>query len=144
MPVHLRGHHFLCMLTFRGLGYSAEFTANMASKIARIKAGAPVILVEGPDDICAGMTKACINATGHDCRMADILAMDVTARNAVETVLKRNLQISAKVTQTELSLLRAAFTNGTIREACAGCSWFELCNQIASEQFSGTHLLGAA
>ena len=144
MPVRLRGHHFLCMLTFRGLGYSTEFTANMASKIARIKAGAPVILIEGPDDICAGMTKACINSTGHDCSIADILAMDVTARNAVETVLKRDLKISAKVTQTELSHLRAAFANGTIREACAGCSWFELCNQIADEQFSGTHLLGAA
>jgi uncharacterized protein len=143
MPVRLRGHHFLCMLTYRGLGYSPEFTANMTSKIALIKTGAPVILVEGPDDICAGMSKACMNATGHDCRMADIMAMDVTARGSIEAVLKRDIQISAKVTPAELNLLRTAFTGGMIRQACGGCSWFELCNQIAVEQFSGTHLLTA-
>lgn len=144
MPVRLRGHHFLCMLTFRGLGYSAEFTANMAAKIDNIKNGAPVIIVEGPDDICAGMSKACINATGHDCRMADIVAMDETARLDVEMLLGRNLIHSKPVNTSELDLLRRAFAKGSIRRACAGCSWFELCNQIAADNFSGTHLLSAA
>ena len=141
-PVRLRGHHFLCMLTFRGLGYSVEFTSNMASKINRIKNGAPVILVKGPDDICAGMTKACIAATGHDCGMADIITMDEIARHAVEAVLNRALQMAAPVTITELNLLRNAFAEGTIRKACSGCSWFEICNHIAADTFSGTHLLG--
>jgi hypothetical protein len=141
MPVHLRGHHFLCMLTFRGFGYSPEFTSNMTTQIGRIRNGEPVVLVEGPDAICAGMSKACTHATGHDCRMADILDMDKTARHAVETVLSRDLAVAAPVSKTELDVLREAFSDGSIRAACAGCSWFDVCNTIADEQFYGTHLL---
>lgn len=140
-PIRLRGHHFLCMLTYRGLGYSAEFTANMTAKISRIKAGAPVILVVGPDDICTGMSKACKHATGHDCAMADIVDMDETARGAVENILERPLNMAAPISSIELKRLRIAFSKGSIREACTGCSWFEVCNQIVDEHYSGTHLL---
>lgn len=141
MPVRLRGHHFLCMLTYRGLGYSPEFTANMTTKINLIKTGSPVVLAIGPDDICAGMSKACRHATGHDCNGNDIIAMDVTAKAAVETVLERDLTTEAAISLTELDRLRSAFATGTIRGACAGCSWIELCNHIVFERFSGTHLL---
>lgn len=143
-PIGLRGHHFLCMLTYRGLGYSPEFTANMTAKISQIKAGAPVQLTIGPDDICAGMSKACRHATGHDCTGQDIVAMDLTAQTAVETVLARDLRVPAPVTLGELQRLRDAFAYGTIRAACAGCSWIELCNQIVKENFSATHLLDGA
>lgn len=141
MPVRLRGHHFLCMLTYRGLGYSPEFTANMTAKINLIKNGTPIVLALGPDDICAGMSKACSHATGHDCAGPDIMEMDVKARAAVETILKRDLTVEAVINSNDLERLRSAFTAGTIREACAGCSWIELCNQIVSERFSKTHLL---
>jgi uncharacterized protein len=144
MPVHLRGHHFLCMLTYRGLGYSAEFTANMTEKISHIGLGAPVVLIEGPDDICTGMSKACMNASGHDCRGADILAMDQTARHAVEAVLGRDLATKVPLTKLELEALRLAFASGAIRAACDGCSWFEICTQIAADHYCGTHLLAAA
>jgi uncharacterized protein len=144
MPVHLRGHHFLCMLTYSGLGYSHEFTANMSEKIGRVRNGAPLILIEGPDDICAGMSKACAHATGHDCRGADILSMDLTARNAVETVLKRNLAVAKPVSAADIDLLRTAFANSALRAACQGCSWFEICTTIAANKFTGTHLMGTA
>jgi uncharacterized protein len=139
-PIRLRGHHFLCMLTYRGLGYSAEFTANMTAKISHIKAGAPVVLAIGPDDICAGMSRACRHATGHDCGMADILDMDKTARKSVENILGRQLDAAAPITPDELNRLRSAFSTGSIRNACAGCSWFEVCNQIVDERYLGTHL----
>jgi uncharacterized protein len=144
MPVQLRGHHFLCVLTYRGLGYSAEFTANMTARIADIGAGAPVILVNGPDAICAGMSKACSHATGHDCRAQDILAMDSVAREAVERVLKRDLSRGAPLSKIELDQLRLAFSGGSIRAACDGCSWFEVCNQIVAGNYSSTHLLDKA
>jgi uncharacterized protein len=141
MPVRLRGHHFLCMLTYRGFGYSAEFTGNMSVQIAKIRHGAPVVLVTGPDDICAGMSKACTHATGHDCRAGDILEMDKTAKLAVEAVLERGLGDIAPINQDELQKLRMAFADGTLRAACQGCSWFEVCNSIVAEQFYGTQLL---
>ncbi len=144
MPVHLRGHHFLCMLTYRGLGYSAEFTANMTARIGDIRASAPVILISGPDDICAGMSRACSHAAGHDCKAHEILAMDTVARKAVEAVLMRDLTIAAPVTKSELDRLRAAFASGSTRAACSGCTWFEVCNQIVAENYCGTHLLNLA
>ena len=144
VPVLLRGHHFLCMLTYRGLGYSAEFTANMSAKIALIRNGSAVVPVEGPDDICAGMSKACSYATGHDCNAQEIRTMDAVARQAVEAVLLRDLAIAAPLTKSELDQLRAAFAAGSIRAACDTCSWFDVCNQIVSENFSGTHLLERA
>ncbi|MGL4406237.1 MAG: DUF1284 domain-containing protein [Notoacmeibacter sp.] len=144
MPVNLRGHHFLCMLTYKGMGYSAEFTANMSMKIADIKNGAPVRLIHGPDDICAGLSKASMQACSHDCSARDILDMDVIAENAVETVLARDLSQPAPVTFDELEKLRTAYRNGSIRQACDGCSWLEICNQIVAENFSGTFLLESA
>jgi uncharacterized protein len=143
MPVHLRGHHFLCMLTYKGLGYSAEFTINMSARIDHIKNGAAVALVKGPDDICAGMSQACRNANGHDCGMQDILEMDRVAQLAVEAVLKRPLKDAATISNTELGLLRNAFQSGALRKACSGCSWFEVCNHIAATDFAGTRLLAA-
>ena len=140
VPVQLRGHHFLCMLTFRGLGYSPEFTANMQDKINRIKDGALVGLIEGPDDICAGISKACRHATGHDCTAGDILAMDNVARVAVEAVLERDLGKAAAVTVLEIAKLRTGFSSRIIRGACDGCSWFEICTHISSTNYAGTTL----
>jgi uncharacterized protein len=141
MPVHLRGHHFLCMLTYRGFGYSADFTANMTAKISLIRGGAAVVLIDGPDDICAGMSKACTHATGHDCRANDIVEMDHTAKAAVETMLARNLTDPAPLELADLEKLRSAFAAGSIRAACKGCSWYEVCDSIVADNFYGTQLL---
>ncbi|WJH32930.1 DUF1284 domain-containing protein [Paenibacillus sp. CC-CFT747] len=54
MTVKLRGHHLLCLLGYRGMGYSAEFCANMTSIYERLRQQPEqsVELVEGPDEIC--------------------------------------------------------------------------------------------
>ena len=41
MPVRLRGHHFLCILTYRGHGYTPSFVANMTEIVADIAGGDP-------------------------------------------------------------------------------------------------------
>ena len=56
--MRLRGHHFLCLLTYKGLGYTPAFVENMTAIATRINAGAKVILHPGPDDICAALTPA--------------------------------------------------------------------------------------
>lgn len=53
--MRLRPHHLLCVQGYRGKGYDAAFCANMA-RIARAldrDPTLPVIVTEGPDDICA-------------------------------------------------------------------------------------------
>jgi uncharacterized protein len=140
MPVRLRGHHFLCILTYKGLGYSKPFTRNMDNVIARIGNGAQIMLREGPDDICGGLTEACRAASGHDCSDVDMLKMDSVAVEAVENVLGRQLRDAAPVTPAELEILRAHFASGALRRACARCPWFYTCTEIASAGFAETHL----
>lgn len=50
----LRGHHLLCILGFRGRGYSAQHVANMAALVQQLRS-LPLLAVQvtdSPDDIC--------------------------------------------------------------------------------------------
>jgi len=141
MPVRLRGHHFLCVLTFRGYGYTPAFVENMAGVVAAIKAGRPVILTEGPDDICNGFTPACRQMSDHDCSLASTMDMDRAAIASVASLLPEldageDLVLSAE----RIHALRTAFHEGAIRTACARCSWRDFCTEIAEDGFSGTKL----
>ncbi|WP_238392394.1 DUF1284 domain-containing protein [Paenibacillus antri] len=55
MSVKLRGHHLLCLLGFRGMGYSPAFAANMADVYERLRREprTEIEIVQGPDDLCA-------------------------------------------------------------------------------------------
>ncbi|MCU0831281.1 MAG: DUF1284 domain-containing protein [Rhizobiaceae bacterium] len=140
MPVRLRGHHFLCLLTYRGLGYSAPFIANLDRVAAAVADGQPVRLVAGPDDICAGLTEACIKASGHDCHDPDTARMDAEAITDVEPLLGRSLADAAPVTPSEVRTLRKAFAAGTIRRACGTCPWHATCTGIAAGGYAEVKL----
>ncbi|WP_274651156.1 DUF1284 domain-containing protein [Paenibacillus humicola] len=55
MTIRLRGHHLLCLLGYRGKGYSDGFCANMTTiyETLRTQPETELELIEGPDDICA-------------------------------------------------------------------------------------------
>ncbi|WP_292282104.1 DUF1284 domain-containing protein, partial [Mesorhizobium sp.] len=53
MTVRLRAHHLLCLLTYVGKGYSPAFTANYDVVVKRLAGGEDILIVSGPDDICA-------------------------------------------------------------------------------------------
>lgn len=138
-PVRLRGHHLLCLLTYVGHGYTPAFTANYDRLVARLNAGAPAELVEGPDDLCAPML-----ACGHHCRNDSVTARDAAARAALAPLLGplmsgERLHLSAD----RLAGLRAAFAAGSIRAACGGCEWAGLCTTIAEGGFRRVRLVGA-
>ena len=139
MPVRLRGHHFLCMLTYKGLGYTPAFVTNMDMVIARIGAGAPVSLVEGPDAICAGLTKACTESTGHDCRDPQTTERDRQAVADTATLLGRAPGDGRPIAATDILMLRMAFRAGSVRKACAACPWSETCSAIAAD-YAGVRL----
>lgn len=52
--IRLRGHHLLCLLGYRGMGYSADFCVNMTEiyEVLRAKPETEIELITGPDDIC--------------------------------------------------------------------------------------------
>lgn len=126
------------MLTYKGLGYSAAFVANMNQVIDRIGQGAAVTVVNGPDDICNGMTDACRATSGHDCALTDTNELDLHALLQVTTLLGRSLD--GPILLHDIRQLRSAFHAGTIRAACVGCPWHEICDQIAADDFAGARL----
>ncbi|WP_246697552.1 DUF1284 domain-containing protein [Rhizobium sp. G21] len=142
VPVRLRGHHFLCVLTYRGYGYTPAFVANMSRVVAAIKAGAAVELTEGPDDICNGFTSACREISDHDCSLASTMEMDRTAIASVARLLPDIADKSSAIVLTaeRVEALRVAFASGDNRQACKDCSWAEFCTAIAADGFSGTKL----
>ncbi|WHE07448.1 DUF1284 domain-containing protein [Thermoanaerobacterium thermosaccharolyticum] len=50
----IRGHHLLCMLGFKGLGYDEEFIKNMDKIVEKLKNDEDVLikLVDSVDNIC--------------------------------------------------------------------------------------------
>jgi hypothetical protein len=135
MTVRLRPHHLLCMLTFVGKGYTAAFTENYIRIAARLSAGEDILVVEGPDDICAPM----LGEADMHCMNESVTDRDVKASEAVEAVLKLPAGLGALISPDVnfLQRMRAAFGDGSIREACQRCEWSPLCTGIAASGFDG-------
>lgn len=142
-PVRLRGHHFLCLLTYKGLGYTPAFVDNMTAIANRINAGAKVILHAGPDDICAALTPADRAACNHDCAKPETAALDDMAERATIAVLGHGLSEPFTLDTEKVAKLRAAFLTGESRSACGLCRWRAVCDEIAGSGFAETLLKGA-
>ena len=141
-PVRLRGHHFLCLLTYKGLGYTPAFVENMTAVATRINAGAKVILHPGPDDICAALTPADRAACNHDCAKPETQALDDLAEKATVAVLGHSLKEAFTLDAERVAQLRAAFLTGESRSACGLCRWRAVCDEIAGSDYAQTLLTG--
>lgn len=140
MPVRLRGHHFLCILTYRGYGYTPAFVDNMTAIVAGISRGRPVRLAEGPDDICCGLTADDRIACNHDCATAETRDLDRIAVEEITSLLDVDFGAPVVVDETMVAKLRTAFAGRTIRGACRRCRWSDFCTSIAAEAFTETKL----
>jgi len=80
--LRIRAHHLLCILGFRGLGYSAAFVANMARIVRRVR-GRPrskLVLLDSADSICAACPRL---RAGGVCRNEKVSARDRAKDRAV-------------------------------------------------------------
>lgn len=138
MTVRLRAHHLLCMLTYVGEGYSKTFTANYDRIVARLGAGEGILLISGPDDVCAPL----LAEDNPHCHNASVIERDRLALIAAGEIVGRPLAVgeSLVLSGTLLDRLRAAFENGESRAACADCEWSGLCTRIAASGFEGVKL----
>jgi hypothetical protein len=137
MAIRLRAHHLLCMLTFAGDGYTPEFVANFGALVARIGAGEAVELVDGPDDICAPLAVTDdVHCDDPSVRRRDREALRALSIADPPLAVTRPLRLDAAA----IAELRAHFAAGTIRAACAGCEWSELCTGIAAAGYTAARL----
>ncbi len=140
MPVRLRGHHLLCILTYRGYGYTQPFVDNMSRLVEAIGRGREVTLVEGPDDICDGFTPQCRQICDHDCTRPSTAEMDMFAGEAVNALIPLRTGEPFVLDRRHIALMRQEFAAGHIRRACDRCSWKDFCTGIAADGFSGVKL----
>lgn len=135
--VRLRGHHLLCLLTYKGLGYSPDFVACMTTTAGRLLSGATVELVEGADDICAPL---CLAEEHPHCHEATVPERDRRALSLIANLLGRSLRTGDRFTFDEKlrTRLRAAYRDGAFKVACDLCEWQPLCRDIAGSGYDGT------
>lgn len=130
MAIRLRPHHLLCMLTFVGRGYTPRFTVNYEVLARRISRGETILIVEGPDDICAPLLE---DENAPHCLGESVCGRDAEALAAVSRLLGRPLFAGSSIVPgaSLFRKLRLHFASGGLRAVCAGCEWANLCDQVA-------------
>ncbi|WP_237154293.1 DUF1284 domain-containing protein [Oryzibacter oryziterrae] len=137
--ISLRGHHLLCILTYKGVGYSPAFVQRMDEVVAAIGRGALLRIVTGPDDLCEPL---CLEDAEAHCGNASTFERDAKALEAVGACLDGPLSVGdvLQLDSHRIAALRRAFTDGSLRAACRGCEWDALCTEIAGTAFDQARL----
>ncbi len=115
-PVRLRGHHLLCLLGYRGMGYSKAFIRRMDRVHERLRqdTGAMVRLCEGPDELC----RACPPSERSHCVSARVAQRDA------RVLARIDVPVGACLAWGDLSRrLAERVVPGDIARWCAGCPW---------------------
>ena len=123
-PLEIRAHHLLCLLGFRGLGYSPEFVEKMG-KVARellSDATCPITVSAECDVICA----SCPHKKGNKCRKKADSESKVRAKDLA--VLSRlGFEIGAQMAVGSVwSRIKEKLTTKDIAELCRRCQWRSL------------------
>jgi len=165
--IRLRPHHLLCMLTYAGRGYTPRFTSGMDDLIARLGGGAEILLVEGPDDICApwleearlgeaaekaapqkaAAEKAATGQAGAEiraphCHESRIAQRDAKAASDIAALLEREIKAGnrLRLDAALIARLRHAFHDNSIRSGCAACEWKDFCDSLSAADFMDCRL----
>ncbi|WP_422038716.1 DUF1284 domain-containing protein [Roseibium sp.] len=138
MTIRIRPHHFLCMLTFLGKGYTAPFVRNYTHIVDRLNSGEELEIVDGPDDICRPM----LAEADHHCHQESIRDRDDIASRRIHELLELDIEPGQKfsLTHAQIEALRDAYADGMFRTACAGCEWQTMCSSIAAKNYRGCRL----
>lgn len=136
--IYLRPHHFLCMLTYAGRGYTVRYTENFNRLVQVISCGKSVAqLVSGPDDICAPRLEDSddlrVHCNNNQIQVADERSLVDIRRLMLRPELNYNDRI--ELTPDVIHSLRVAFKEGQIRTACQNCEWRSFCNELSQKNF---------
>lgn len=138
MTIKLRGHHLLCLLTYKGKGYTPEFSLNFTRIVRRLSRGEEAMIVAGADDLCQPM----LCQPDFHCADDHTREIDRQALADMGRLLGRDLSPGDRLVfdAQGVTRLRQAFLAGEIRTACQACSWQAHCNSIAESGFHQTRL----
>lgn len=131
----LRGHHIFCLLGYRGMGYSEEYTETMTRLHQTLKENpkTQIQLVNGPDQLCE---KYPISKEYH-CQNHDIYERDTVILE------KLGLNIGQVLHWEDIELrVRKSVVPSDIATICETCSWlsFGVCEEGVQEILEGKGL----
>jgi len=137
VTVRLRAHHLLCILTYSGRGYSPAFEANFERIIEQINQGESIELVAGPDDVCQPqLASPDCHCFSDSVQERDRLALRDLSGTVGLAIDRQRIELTSQ----QVQQLRAGFAARTIRSACQGCEWFDLCSAVAEQDFQAANL----
>ena len=112
MNIVLRPHHAMCLLNFRGKGYSAEFVENMNSVIASLTDA--VMTAENP---------------------AGCIFSEKVARYDEAVLRILNLTDGCTLAWHEIkTLVMTKIFPNEIINICSDCEWFYICKAVSREE----------
>ncbi len=123
--VHLRPHHGLCLLNFRGRGYSDDFSRNMTEMQGRLenRPETPVCITKGADDLCA----KCPNRRGSACSSEHPPLFDANV------LRETGFGYGQVLTWEEFSGATRPLSRYRLEETCPDCEWLSLCKEIVKD-----------
>lgn len=121
-----RAHHFMCIATYRGKGYSADFVENMNRVWAAAKAGEVGVVqaTAEADPICGACPHLQDTADPVSCRFhASISSRD---RKMIAAMgWEENQQVSFADVMDDVH----ARHRDLMDKVCTGCDWVPICSQ---------------
>jgi hypothetical protein len=121
----LRAHHLICLLGFRGLGYSPEFLQDM-TKIVFELLSCPETLIEvvyGPDDICT----PCPFLKDGGCHEEGTHSEEITKKRDRAVMMRLGLVSGEKVTWYAVEQrIRSSISLQDLEQICQDCRWLPL------------------
>ena len=123
-PLTIRAHHLLCILGFRGLGYSSEFIAMMGKVVGELNSNPTLPLVIGAecDIICASCPhkkgNKCLKKVGFECK---VKTQDLAV------LQKLGWETGSRISASNAWLrIKEKLTPENIAEICQDCEWLGL------------------
>jgi uncharacterized protein len=131
----LRGHHLFCLLGYRGMGYSKEFSKNMTRlhQTLREEPKTWIELVKGPDQLCEKYP----NPGELHCQADHIYERDAAILE------KLGLKIGQILMWEEIELhIQKNAVPADIQIVCETCSWrsYGVCEEGIQEMIEGKGL----
>jgi len=121
--VEIRGHHFLCMLGFRGLGYDEKFVKNMDEIIRKLDNKQDILIkvVDSVDNICA----MCPNNIEGECKEEEYPGSVKEKDRTILEVLE--IKTGEVFSYQEITnRIKEKMTEEKMEDICKNCQWFSL------------------
>lgn len=121
----IRGHHLLCMLSWRGKGYDENFTENMEKTVKALKnnPASYILLTDQSDIICS----ACPHSRGGNCskkKDSEKKVKNLDLKIISRFGLKQGETIQIK---TAWGKIKKGILPKDLTKICGECEWLDYC-----------------